>query len=113
MLLGGRVEVLPPGAAAGIGPPRLRIDVDIVQLREVENDSVVTGGEAGDAVAAAAYRDRLSFASGKTNGSRDIVGGRRSYDQGGSFVDRVVSHAAGRLVARVARTDHRTGQAIF
>ena len=46
-LLSGRVEVLPSGAAAGERPPGTPIDLDRVQLREVENDSVVTRGKAG------------------------------------------------------------------
>ena len=101
VLLGGRVECLPFGSAAGECSPRLNINLDVVQLRKIDDDPVVTGGEAGNAVGTAAYRDRPSFTSGKSDGSHHILGGRAAYDQCGPFVDGVVPDATGRLVARV------------
>ena len=65
VLLAGRVERLPRGPSTSERPLRLNLNLNLIQLCEVDDDPVVTAGEAGNTVRTAAYRDRHSFTSGK------------------------------------------------
>ncbi len=111
MLLGGCVEGPSTGAAACERPPCLNINLNVVKSCKVDHDPVVTGGKAGKAVCTAAYRDRSTFASSKTDRSRHIFGGVRSYDQCRPLVDCPVPNAACRLIVGISGTDHRAGHA--
>src|SRR5205823_9539734 len=51
------VELAPDDAALGAGRLRARVDPDSLHRRQVEDEAVVAGAEAGDVVAAAAYGD--------------------------------------------------------
>ena len=44
---------------------RARVDLDALHRREVDDDAAVDGGEAGDAVAAAAHGDEQLLAAGE------------------------------------------------
>src|SRR6202012_4999093 len=52
------VDFGPYRAAADICPPGGGVDADVVHRAEIDHDPPVDGREAGDAVAAAADRDR-------------------------------------------------------
>jgi hypothetical protein len=113
VLLGCRVEGLPRRPAASEGPPRLDINLYVIESGEVDDDPVVARGKAGNAMRTAAYRDRPAFAAGKTDGSRHVLRRRRPYDQRRPFVDRMVPYATSHLVVRVPWADHRAGQSDF
>ena len=72
--LGGSVEVLPGGASTRERPPRINVNLNVVHLRKVDDDPVVTGGKSGNAVRAATYRDRPLFTPGKTDCPHHIFG---------------------------------------
>ena len=73
------VDVGPDGAAANGRPARDRIDANLGHRREVDHDPVVAGGEAGDAVAAAAHGDRQAVAAREAD-RRDHVRGAAAAD---------------------------------
>jgi hypothetical protein len=113
VLLGCRVEGFPCGPAACECPSRLNVNLNFIETGDVDDDSVVTAGKAGNAVRTAAYRDRPAFTSGKADGSHHILCRRRSYDQRRPSVDRVVPDSTGRIVVRIPGPDHRAGQSDF
>jgi hypothetical protein len=73
------VDVGPDGAPAHRRAPSGRVDADAVHAPEVDDDPVVDGREAGDAVAAAADGDRQVVAAGEADG-RDHVRRARALD---------------------------------
>lgn len=111
MLLGCCVEGSPTGAAACERAPCLDINLNVVESCEVDHDPVVTGRKAGKAVRTAAYRDRSTFTSSKTDRSRHIFGRAGAYDQCRPPVDRAVPHATRRLIVGISGTDYRAGDA--
>ncbi len=93
-------------AAADPGGARLGVDVDAADRCEVDHDPVVAGGEAGDAVAAAADGDDELLLAGEAERSDDVVSAGRLHDQRRPPVDRAVPDRARRVVAGVVRADH-------
>src|SRR5439155_8491880 len=51
--IGGVIEVAPRAAALGADRLRVRVDADALHRRHVDDDALVVGAEAGNAVAAA------------------------------------------------------------
>jgi hypothetical protein len=60
-----RVEVEPLAAALGVGDPSLRVDRDAAHVAQVDDEGVVGDAVTGDAVAAAAHRDRQAGRPGR------------------------------------------------
>ncbi len=101
------VDVRPDRAAADVGDARVRVDPDVPHRREVDDEAVVGRREPGDAVRAAAHRERQVVAAREAD-RRDHVGGARTaHDQRrAAFVEHAVPDVAGLLVAGVAGGDH-------
>ena len=97
VLLRGRVQLGEQRAPADAGGLRLRVDLDAAHPGEVDHDPVVAGGEPGDAVPAAADRDRKILFAAEAEGGDDIVHAARTDDHRRSTVDHPVPDAA-RLV---------------
>ena len=55
-----------------------RVDLDVLQQREVDDDAVVAGAEAGAVVAAAADGEQQVVVAGEGDRPGDVVGARRS-----------------------------------
>ena len=76
VLLRGRVEIGPGRAAAAARPARAGIDRDVAHRAEVDHQAVVDDAVAGEAVAAAAYRDLEVVLAAEGDRGGDIVGAR-------------------------------------
>ena len=74
VLVGRGVDFAPDAAAADPHRAGLRIDLDVLQAREVEDDAVVTGPQAGAVVAAAADREQELVVAGEGDDLGDVVG---------------------------------------
>jgi hypothetical protein len=70
--LGLVVDVGPGRPTADVRAACRDVDPDAAHLREVDDDPVVDGGEAGDAVASAAHRDRQVVAPGEAEGGGHV-----------------------------------------
>ena len=98
-------QVAPPCATAR---RRLRVDRDGLHRREVEDDPAVAGGEPGDAVRAAAYRERQALAAGELHRLDHVGGAGAADDQRRMLVVRGVPDRTCLVVVAVARSDHLT-----
>ena len=87
MCLRGGVERPPDRAAAGPRDTRLRIDLDLSEPREIDDQAAVADGMAGDVVPAASDGDRQlvlaraiasAIATSSVLRQRAIASGRRS-----------------------------------
>ena len=100
-----RVELPEQRARLRGGRARLRIDADAVQLRHVDHDPAVADREAGEAVAAAAHRERQTRLLREPDRRDHVVGPRAARDQRRVAVDRPVPDLAVLVVAGVAGLD--------
>ena len=100
-----RVDIAPGRAAADKRQPLLGVDADGVHRAEVDDESVVDGGVAGDVVAAAAYRDRQGVQAGEVQRQGNVVRVRAAGDQRRVAVDHPVPDEARFVVAGVGGTD--------
>ena len=80
------IHVSPHRAAADLGAPGHRIDVDVAHVREVDDDAVVTGREARDAVAAAAHGEGQAMAACEADRGDHIGGAGALHDDRGPAV---------------------------
>jgi hypothetical protein len=86
VFLGRGVQLGPDDPGPGRRRPGVRVDGDALHRAKVHDEAVVADGQAGDAVAAAADRDRQAVAAGERDGRDDvgavvqraITAGRRS-----------------------------------
>ena len=104
-------EVAGGGARLDAGDPRLGVDADALHLREVDDDGVVDHAEVGEAVAAAAHRQRQGVVAGEVDRRRDVVGVRRAHDRQRAAVDGEVEDAARLVVVGVVGGDEPAAQA--
>ncbi len=74
VLAGGAVHLAPGAAAADANGPRLRVDLDVPERGEVDDDAVVDRAEAAAVVAAAADGERRSWSRANAIAARDVVG---------------------------------------
>ena len=106
-----RVDLAPRAAAADADRPRRRVDVDLLEGGEVDDDAVVARAQPAAVVAAAADRERQLARAGEGDRRGDVVGVGAARDQRGPAVDhRVVDRASG-LVGGIARADQRAAEA--
>jgi hypothetical protein len=109
-VLGGRVREL-GGGEAGLGPGRsgLGVDLDRLPPREVEDDPAVGHAVTGDAVAAAADRERQAALAGGGDDAGDVVVVRDANDDRRPTVEAAVEQSARPLVLGIARRDDLAG----
>jgi len=105
-----RVDVAEQRAAADLGDPRFRIDFDLVQLRQVDDDAAVAGGEAGEAVAAAAHRHQRLALGGDLHRLLHVALAGGAHDRRRALVDQVVVDPAMAVIKRVFGIDERAVQ---
>src|SRR5918999_4440616 len=110
MLVRGAVHLAPRAAAADADGPGLRVDVDVLHGREVDDDAVVDGAEAGSVVATAAHREGQVAVAGERDHLRYVVRSGTAGDQGRPLVDHRVVDLAGVLVAGVLRPNQLAGE---
>ncbi|GEM_PF-4378376 len=79
--------------------------------RQVEHQSVVTRGQAGNVVTTALDGQREALLAGEVDARHDIGHAKAACDQGGSLVDHRVPQGARVIVAGFARKQERTPQA--
>ncbi len=103
--VGGVVDVAPGAAAADARGPGGRIDPDALHRREVDDEPVVAGAEAGAVVAAAADGEEQAVFAGEVDGGDDVGGVGAAGDQGRALVDHGVVDRARLVVARIAGLD--------
>jgi hypothetical protein len=72
--LGGAVEVGPRRSAAAAGAARGGVDGHVVHRAEVDHEPAVADGQAGEVVAAAAYRQVEALAAREGDRLRTCVG---------------------------------------
>ena len=106
------VEHAPRRAALGARRLRLGIDVNVRHAGQVDDDRVVGGAEAGDAVAAAAHGQVELVLAREVHGRDHVVGGRAAHDDARPPVDHRVEDLARLVVACVARRDHLAADAL-
>src|SRR3954469_14325370 len=99
------------------GRPALRrgavgdgVDGDRVHGRQVDHDSVVDGGETGDAVSAAAHRDRQVLAADELPGLQHVGGAGDLQDEGRPLVVAAVPQRPRFVVVAVGWPDHAAAQ---
>ena len=95
-----------PGRALG------GVDPHAVHPRQVDDDPVVAGREAGDAVAAAADGDRELLLTPEADGGDHVVGIRGPGDQLRVAIDHPVPDDAGVVVPRIVAADDLPGEPI-
>ena len=100
------VDISPQGTGLDEGGALNGIDRDGAHRREVDHDSVVAHGGAGDVVAAASHGDVEVAVAGEAHRCDHIGGAAAAGDQPGSPVDVAVPHGAGVVEVVVVGTDH-------
>jgi hypothetical protein len=88
------------------------VDVHSLQTGEIDQDATVDGAVAGDAVPAAANRERQALLSGVVDRVDDVGGPHGSHDERRPLVDRPVPHRPGVVIAQIPRSDHLTLEAL-
>ena len=100
--LRGGVEPGPLRPAAGHRSARGGVHLDGRHRRQVDDDAIVAGGEAGDAVRSAPDGHRQALARREANGPDDVVGAGGTDDHRRVLVDGAVPDVARLLVLTVA-----------
>ena len=106
MLLRRAVDVAETAAAAGAHEPALGVDLDVSELRQVDDDRPVADGVPGDAVAAAADGDRELVLAREADGGDHVGRPGTADDERRSPVDHPVPDAARLVVPGLAGSDH-------
>src|SRR5205807_282496 len=104
--VGGVVEVAPGAAALGAGGLRVRVDADAFHGRQVDDDAVVVGAEAGDAVAAAAHGQVEPVLAGEVHSRHNVAGIDTADDDPRTAVDHAVVDASCLVVVGVVGGHH-------
>src|SRR5436190_8637512 len=111
VFLRGGVDLSPPRPALDAGDALVRVDVDAVHGAEVDADTGVDDGRAGDAVAAAVDGECDVLLAGDIYRGGDVAGAGAPGDEGGLAVDHRVEHRTGVVVRGVAGMDELTLEA--
>jgi hypothetical protein len=111
VLARGSVDLPPRAPAADAHRPRGRVDVDLLEGGEVDDDAVVARSQPAAVVAAAAYGERQVACAGEGDHRGHVVGAGAARDQGGPSVDHRVVDGAGVLVGRIAGADQQAAEA--
>src|SRR3954447_22351120 len=109
VLLGRLDDVTEQSPTSGAGAPRVGVDRDCVELAQVDDQTVVDGRLARDAVCSTAYGDLEVVAHGEPDRRRDIGGGLALREDGVMPVDRRVPQTACVVVLRITADDHSSG----
>ncbi len=111
VLVGRAIDLAQRAAAADAHGPRLRVDLDRVQRRQVDDDSVVARAEARAVVPAAAYGDQQIPLACEGDDLRDVGSVGAARDQRGVAVDHRVVDGSRVVVVAVARLDQPAAEA--
>ncbi len=98
----GVVEIPEGAAALDAGGARRGVDADAFHRRQVQDQAVVAGAQAGAAVPAAPDGEEEAPLAGEIDGGDHVRDVRGADDEGGAAVDHPVIDLAGRVVTRVA-----------
>src|SRR5262249_20095586 len=99
---------LAPGATPRGGPRRvLRVDPYTLHLGQVNDNTAVTGGVAGEVVATTAYRHQQVVHPGKTDRGDDIRHASAAHDHGRMAVNHAIPDFAGVFITGIPGTQQR------
>jgi hypothetical protein len=84
-----------------VGNPGHRVDPDALHAREIDDQGVIDDAEVGEAVTAAADREREAMLMGEGHCCRDVGGVRRADDRQRAAVDREIDEPACLVIVRV------------
>ena len=110
VLVGRGIHFSPDAAAADPDRAGPRIDLDVLQAGEVEDDAVVAGAETGAVVGTSTDRQEDVMVGGEGDDLGDVVDVGGARDQPGAAVDHRVVDLAGLVVAGVLGADQLTGE---
>src|SRR5439155_15944745 len=105
------VQLGPGDPALGAHRAPGRIDPDTLHLGQVNDQTTVAGGVAGDVVATTADRYQQVVDTSKTDRGDDIRHPSAAHDQGRMAVNHTIPHLPGVLIAYILRTQQRATQA--
>jgi hypothetical protein len=105
VLAGRTVDFTPGAAAADVNRAGPRVDLDALQQREVDHDSVVAGPEPGAVVAATPNRQRQAAVTSERDRPRNVAGAGATRDQRRPLVDHGVVDLSRLLVVGVVGSD--------
>jgi len=108
--VGGVVHVAPGRSALYTGGARRGVHIDALHRRKVYHEAVVTKGEAGAVVPAAADGERQAVVAGEVDGGDDVRRVHAAGDEGRLFVDHCVVDAASLIVTFIAWLDEPSAQ---
>ena len=91
----------------------LGIDPCAFHRRQVDHQTVVACGVAGDVVAATAHRHQQLMRASEVKGIDDVGGPAAACDHRRPFIDHTIPDSAGVVVADLAGTERRTLQRCF
>ena len=111
MLVGGTVDFTPGAAPADPNGPGPRIDLDLLQQREVDDDPVVAGSQSGAVVATTPDSQEQVVVTGERDGPCDVVRICAPGDERRPLVDHGVVHRPRLVVVGVVRPDQPSPEA--
>ena len=106
VLLRGRIDIGPRGAAAADGAPRDRIDGHAVHRTEVDHHPAVADRVPRVVVAAAAHRELEALSAREANRVGDLLGGVAARDERRLPIDRAVPDRTRAVVLRLTGRQH-------
>ena len=105
--LGLTIEVSPGRAALHTDGLRIRVDVDTAHLREVEHDSAVVDGVAGDVVPSGLDREHEALLAREVDRVDDVGCTAALHDQRRAPIDQRIPDRACLVIAGIVRSEHR------
>src|SRR5207248_3470741 len=104
-------DLAPRAAAADAHGARLRVDLDVLEQRQVDDDSAVARPEPGAVVAAAADREREAAVAREADRVSDAGGVFGARDERRPAIDHRVVYGARLLVIGVVGADEAPAEA--
>ena len=111
--VGRVVEVAPQRSSAGTSDARGRVDLDVAHARQVDDEAVVDGAEAGDAVASAAHGEVEPLVVCCLDRRDDVGGVSALHDCPRASIVHPVVDLAGLVVARSTRFEDLTADSVL
>jgi hypothetical protein len=106
------VQIAPQRAAFRAQAVSLRIHPNASHQGEIERQSPVANGVAGDVVAASSHRKHETALADKFDRLDDIGDARSSHDQRGAFVDHTVPDPPRLVIVAVPRAEQLAAQSL-
>src|SRR5262249_35408251 len=97
------IELAPEHPGLRPRRPRLRVDPDALQRRQVDHQPSVAERMPGNAVTTETNRDQQIALAREAHGRNHVCDACAAGDAGGAAVDRAVPYSAGSIVTRARR----------